>query len=67
MDVDGDLPQRRRDRLATNPQFGDDGSIALHIVVTHVIQETPAATNELHEATTRVMITLVDLEMLSQV
>ena len=66
MDVDGDLPRQRGLCLATNTQLGDDGAVALHIVIAHVVQETTTATDELHEATTRVVITLVDLKVLSK-
>ncbi len=54
-------------RLATNAETTDQGAVALYIALLHVIEQTAALTDELHEATTGVMITLVNLQVLGEV
>jgi hypothetical protein len=53
-------------RLATNAESTDQSAIALDIAALHIIEQTATLTNELHESTAGVMITLVYLEVLGE-
>jgi hypothetical protein len=53
-------------QLATYAETTDQGAIALDIAALHVIEKTTTLTNELHESTAGVMITLVNLEVLGK-
>jgi hypothetical protein len=53
-------------RLATNTETTYQSAIALDISALHIIEQTATLTNELHESTTGVMITLVYLEVLGE-
>ena len=54
-------------RLATNAESADQRAIALDISALHVIEQAASLADELHESTARVMIALVDLEVLGEV
>ena len=53
-------------RLATNAESTDQSAVALDISALHVIEQAATLADELHETTTGVMITLVDLEVLGE-
>ena len=53
-------------RLATNAETADQSAVALDISALHVIEQTATLADELHESTARVMIALVDLEVLGE-
>src|SRR5262249_35248543 len=53
--------------LAAQAQLGDELTITLDVVVAYVVEQSTSATDQLHQATAGVMITLVNLEMLGQV
>jgi hypothetical protein len=53
-------------RLATNAESTDQSAVALDISALHVIEQTATLTNELHQSTSGVMITLVYLEVLGE-
>src|ERR1035438_3971467 len=53
--------------LAADAERGDDRAVSLDIVLPHVVEQTTTATDELHQPTPGVMITLVNLEVLGQV
>jgi len=53
-------------RLATNAESTDQSAITLDIAALHVIEQSATLANELHESAARVMIALVNLEMLGE-
>ena len=53
-------------RLATNAETADQSAVALDISALHVIEQAASLADELHESTARVMIALVDLEVLGE-
>jgi hypothetical protein len=53
-------------RLATKAETTDQFTVALDIVVLHVVKEATPTSDELQEPTTGVVITLVDLEVLGE-
>jgi len=54
-------------RLATNAESADQSAVALHVAFLHVVQQSTALTDELHESPARVVIAFVDLEVLGEV
>jgi len=56
-----------RDALAANSKLSDDASVAFDVIVADVVEEATALANQLHQATAGVVITLVELEVRSQV
>ena len=53
--------------LPTETVGGDDASVPLDVVVTDVIEETAPAADQHEQATTTVVVLLVDLQMLVEV
>jgi hypothetical protein len=53
-------------RLATNAESTDQRAITLYVAFLHVVQQSTALTDELHESAAGVVITLVDLEVLGE-
>jgi hypothetical protein len=51
---------------APQPQFGDEGSIPLHVLPAKVVEETAALTDHHQEPTTTVMVVLVLTKMLGE-
>ena len=54
-------------RLATNAETTNQGAILLHVALLHVIEQTAALTDELHESAAGVVIALVRLQVLGEV
>jgi hypothetical protein len=52
--------------LATNTETTNKGAVTLNVTVLHVIEQTTALSNELHEATSGVVITFVHLQVLGE-
>lgn len=59
--------QLRVTSLPTETVGGDDRSVPLHVVVPDVVEEATTATYQLEQATTAVVVLLVDLEVLVEV
>src|SRR3954447_11948723 len=53
-------------RLAAQAELLDEGAIALEILALQVVQEAPAAPDELEQSTTGVVVVLVRAEVLGQ-
>ena len=63
----GFRPLKRKTRLLTQTQFGDQSTIALHVLLLQVSQQVAALANHLQQATTAVMVVVVGSQMLVQV
>ena len=61
------LTASTRLRLATNAETADQSAVALDISALHVVEQAASLADELHESAARVMIALVDLEVLGEV
>src|SRR4029078_4455794 len=57
---------RPAERLAAQAELLDEGAIALEILALQVVQEAAAPSDELEQATTRVVVVLVRPEVLGQ-
>ncbi len=53
--------------VVANTELLDEGTVLFDVAVLDVLQETAALTDEHHEATTRVVVLLVHLQVLGQV
>ena len=53
--------------LAANSKTCDEIAIAIYIVVPGVIEQAAASTDELHESSTRVVVTFVQSQVLGKV
>ena len=53
--------------LAADAETGDQGTVTLNVTLLDVVQKTAALADELHKSTARVVVALVDLEMLGEV
>ena len=63
----GFRPLKRKTRLLTQTQLGDQSTIALHVLLLQVSQQVAALANHLQQATTAVMVVVVGSQMLVQV
>ena len=55
------------DRLAAESELGDDGAVALDVDAREVIEQAATTTHQHEQATTAVMVLLVDLQVLGEV
>jgi hypothetical protein len=53
--------------LATNAEPADQSAVALDISTLHIVEQAATLADEHHESTARVMIALVNLEVLGEV
>ncbi len=54
-------------RLPADAEPADDGPVPLDVVVPDVVEEPAATTDQPHEASTRVVVALMDLQVLGEV
>ena len=52
--------------LLTDAKLGDDGAVALDVVLRHIVQQTAALADHLEQAHTAVIVLLVHLQVLGE-
>ena len=60
------LPSVQVKILLTDAQLGDDGAVALDVVLRHIVQQTAALADHLEQAHTAVVVLLVHLQVLGE-
>jgi len=54
-------------RLSADAQIVDDGTVALNVVAAHIIEQSAAAPDQHQQTATRMVILLVNLQVLGEV
>ena len=60
------LSSASNDKLLTDAKLGDNGTIALNVVLRHIVQQTTALADHLEQTHTAVVVLLVHLQVLGE-